>query len=408
MDEPKQIVVLGGGFAGLWVAVGAARKLAESGIGPDQVQVTLVNRDAFHSIRVRNYEADLTNVRVPLDQVLAPIGVSRVEGDVRHIDVAAHSVEVEDVNGTRQLHYDWLVFALGSELARPPIPGLAEHAFDVDTFTAAEKLNDHIQQLPDRPDAPGRWTFVVIGAGLTGVEAALELPIKLRRLMQQTGKSWPWRIVLVDHSPVIGSQMGESARPVIEAALRQQQIEIRTSALVTEIGADHVQLGSGERIAAATVIWCGGMKANARTRDLGVALDTAGRIPVNEFLQVQGLPGVFAAGDSSVSLIDSVHPSVMSCQHSRPMGRFAGHNVACDLLGLPLFPLHIDWYATVLDLGDCGAVYTQGWDRKVVAQGDVAKQTKMIINQQRIYPPLTGNREEIFAAAAPIVQSAPK
>jgi NADH:ubiquinone reductase (H+-translocating) len=76
----RNIVVLGGGFAGLWSAVAAARKLDEIGQGPDEVEVTLVNRDPFHNIRVRNYESDLTSVRVPLDDVLGPIGVSRVEG----------------------------------------------------------------------------------------------------------------------------------------------------------------------------------------------------------------------------------------------------------------------------------------------------------------------------------------
>lgn len=69
----KRILVLGGGFAGLWSAVGAARKLDELGLGPDAVEVTLVNRDAFDSIRVRNYEADLTPLRVPLDDVLGPV-----------------------------------------------------------------------------------------------------------------------------------------------------------------------------------------------------------------------------------------------------------------------------------------------------------------------------------------------
>ena len=75
----KRILVLGGGFAGLWSAVGAARKLDEIGQGPDAVEVTLVNRDAFHCIRVRNYEPDLTPVRAPLDDVLGPIGVLRFQ-----------------------------------------------------------------------------------------------------------------------------------------------------------------------------------------------------------------------------------------------------------------------------------------------------------------------------------------
>jgi NADH dehydrogenase len=69
--------------------------------------------------------------------------------------------------------------------------------------------------------------------------------------------------------------------------------------------------------------------------------------------------------------------------------------------------LHIDWYTTILDLGSWGALYTEGWDRKVVARGAAAKRTKEIINRQRIYPPLTRNRREILDAAAPIIQAPP-
>ena len=90
------------------------------------------------------------------------------------------------------------------------------------------------------------------------------------------------------------------------------------------------------------------------------------------------------------------------------MGRFAGHNVVCDLLNLPMLSLRIDWYTTILDLGQWGSVYTEGWDRHVVARGETAKRTKQLINCHRIYPPLTRNRREILDAAAPVVQSPPK
>jgi NADH:quinone reductase (non-electrogenic) len=89
------------------------------------------------------------------------------------------------------------------------------------------------------------------------------------------------------------------------------------------------------------------------------------------------------------------------------MGRFAGHNVVCDLVGEPMLPLAIDWYVTVLDLGRWGAVYTEGWDRTVVAQRAAAKLSKETINRRRIYPPLSRDRQEILAAGAPIVQRPP-
>jgi NADH:ubiquinone reductase (H+-translocating) len=97
---------------------------------------------------------------------------------------------------------------------------------------------------------------------------------------------------------------------------------------------------------------------NPLTRLIPIEPDRSGRIPVDEFMRVKGVDKVFAASDSAWSMMDDVHASVMSCQHGRPMGRIAGHNVVCDLLGLPMLPLRIAWYVTVLDLGPWGALYT--------------------------------------------------
>lgn len=97
----------------------------------------------------------------------------------------------------------------------------------------------------------------------------------------------------------------------------------------------------------------------------------------------------------------------MSCQHGRPMGRYAGYNVIGDLLGRQMRALRIPWYVTVLDLGPAGAVYTEGWNRDVVAAGPVAKSTKKTINTERIYPPLTGDRKALLVAAAPDLQARP-
>jgi NADH:ubiquinone reductase (H+-translocating) len=403
-----RIVVLGSGFAGLWSAVGAARKLDELGCGPEAVRVTVVNRDGFHNIRVRDYEADLTAVRVPLDDVLAPIGVYRVEGEVTGIDFAAQTVAVTTAGGQVTLPYDRLVFALGSLLRRPSVAGLAECAFDVDTYSGGARLNTHLQSLPHRPESPGLYTVVVVGAGLTGIEAATEMPEKLRTALARASLDRTFRVVLADHSSHVGSDMGESARPVIEEAIAALGIETRLGIDVASISPAGVTLKSGEEIPAATVVWCAGIQANPLTRLFPVERDRFGRVPVDEFMRVRGMANVFAAGDAAWVMMDERHVSIMSCQHGRPMGRFAGHNVVADLFGLPMLPLHIAWYVTVLDLGSWGAVYTEGWDRHVVTKGATAKKTKQLINCQRIYPPLTRNRQEILAAAAPVVQEPPK
>lgn len=105
--------------------------------------------------------------------------------------------------------------------------------------------------------------------------------------------------------------------------------------------------------------------------------------------------------------MDDVHLSVMSCQHGRPMGRCAGYNVISDLMDKPMLALRIPWYVMILDLGPAGAVYIEGWDRTVASSGAQAKATKRAVNTRRIYPPLTRNRADLLAAAAPPLQARP-
>ncbi len=399
-----RILVLGAGFAGLWAAVGAARKLDEIGTLQGEVEILVVDRNPYHNVRVRNYEVDLSNVAIPLGEVLDPISVNHLTARVQTIDLARQQVAVATPCGREVLAYDRLVLALGSELARPDIPGLAGNGFDVDTYSAAFRLNAHIAALGTSPTSLGRSTVVVVGAGFTGIEVATEMPSKLRRAFA----AGEHRVILVDPNPVVGVTIGDHARPAICQALSTLGIETRLGAKVTAVDAMSITLASGEIIPAQTIVWCAGMRASPLAATLPGTRDQLGRIAADEFMRVTGLANVFAAGDVASSLVDGVHSTVMSCQFARPMGRFAGHNVVADLFARPMIPLRIDWYVTVLDLGTWGALYTVGWDRQLLSIGHDAKVIKQTINRKRIYPPRTGAREDILAAAAPIVQAPPQ
>jgi len=396
-----RILVLGAGFAGLWAAIGAARKLDELQMPRASADILVIDRNPYHNIRVRNYEVDLSEVALPLARLLDPIGVRHMVADVTAVDPIRQEVIVETERGSERLGYDRLVLTLGSELVRPAIPGLASHGFDVDTYAAAVRLNDHLTALRRLEASPARSTVVVVGAGLTGTEVATEMPDRLAR----AGISDP-RVVLLDRNPV-GAAMGDAARPVIEEALAALRVETRSQVEVATVDAKGVTLTSGEFIPTLTVVWCAGMAASPLTAAMGGERDRHGRLVVNPFMQAAGLKNVFAAGDAAVCKLDGEHPTVMSCQFARPMGRFAGHNVVADLYGQPMLPLQIDWYVTVLDLGRWGALYTTGWDRQVSATGSAAKATKLTINHERIYPPLTGRPADLFAAAAPTIQAPP-
>ncbi|TYL81186.1 NAD(P)/FAD-dependent oxidoreductase [Bradyrhizobium cytisi] len=398
-----RIVVLGAGFAGLWAAIGAARMRDQIGAAGRHIEIRVIDRNPYHNIRVRNYEVDLSEVALPLPQLLDPIGVTHGIGEVTAVDPSRRQISLVTSSGEETLSYDRLVLALGSEVMRPDIPGLAEHAFDVDTYAAALRLQDHLISLGRSPPSPGRSTILVVGAGFTGIEVAAELPDRLVR----AGITGNRRIILVDSNSAVGATIGAQARPVIETALSSLDVEARLGVRVASIEAAGVRLSSGEFIATQTVIWCAGMRASRLTASFPGARDRLGRLLVDPFMRVADLPGVFAAGDVASSVVDGLHPTVMSCQFARPMGRFAGHNVVADLAGQPMLPLRIDWYVTVLDLGDWGALYTEGWDREVRTTGQAAKATKQTINRKRIYPPLTGSKEDLFAAAAPTVQAPP-
>jgi NADH dehydrogenase len=371
-------------------------------LAPGSIEITVVSRTAHHDIRVRNYETDLSACRLPLNPLLDPAGVAHIAGTATAIDPASRTVTAQTAAGITTLSYDRLVLAAGSHVVLPDIPGLRDFGFDVDTFDSAARLGRHLDSLS--ADTPGASTVVVVGAGLTGIETACELPGRLSALFPAGA---PPRVLLIDHNPVVGSDMGASARPVIEAALAECGVEALTGVAVSALDAGSVTLSSGAVIATGTVIWCAGMRANPLVTQLPVTPDRLGRVPVDGHLRVDGVADVFAAGDVAAAQVDAGRTSVMSCQHSRPMGRYAGYNVISDLVGEPLLTLRIPWYVTVLDLGPAGAVYTEGWDRTVASTGASAKATKMVINTERIYPPPGGGRQALLAAAAPELQTPP-
>jgi NADH dehydrogenase len=394
-----RILILGAGFAGLWAAIGAARKLDELG---EAAEILVIDRNPYHNIRVRNYEVELNDCALPLAELLDPIGVRHLTSEVCAIDPVGRNVTIKANGGPEIINYDRAVVTLGSELVRPAIPGLASHGFDVDTYAAAVRLNDHLAALSHLAPSADCSTVAVVGAGFTGIEVATEMPGKLAH----AGIANP-RVILIDPNPVVGATIGEAGRPVVNEALSALGVETRLGVRVAEVGQTGITLSGGEFIPTRTVVWCAGMGASPLTATLAGEGDRYGRLAVDRFMQAKDLENVFAAGDAAVCKMGGAHATVMSCQFARPMGRFAGHNVVADLFGRPMLPLDIDWYVTVLDLGAWGALYTVGWDRQVSAVGAAAKATKQIINHDRIYPPRTGRREDLFAAAAPTVQAPP-
>ncbi|NRG16381.1 FAD-dependent oxidoreductase [Rhizobiales bacterium] len=363
----SDIIILGGGFAGVWAAMSAAAE-RKAATGRD-ISITLVSKDPCLTIRPRLYEGAAGEMRVPLAPLLKTIGVDLTIATARDIDPAARSVILSD---GRTLSYRRLVLATGSRLKRIPVRGADEYCHSVDTFEEAARFDERLAGLPDTA------TAVVIGASFTGLELATELRARMGAMA---------RIVLIDHAERAGIELGPNLRAAIEEALGECRIETRFGRAVERISASEVMLDDGERIETDVTVLATGMEASPLTKSIPGERDRHGRLTVDRDLKATGTNDVFAAGDTANVLADDTHEVFMSCQHAMPLGQFAGHNALRDLLGLPTRVFRKEFYATCLDLGPWGAAFTTGWDREVQKTREEGKEMKQQINRQWIYPP---------------------
>lgn len=379
----RSLVIVGSGFAGVWAALSAARE--RQALGADDIEIRVISPQRYLGIRPRFYESDLRDTTVDLAPLFEPVGVVHVCDRVVGVDPARRTLQL----ATGSVRYDALVWALGSQLVRPTMPG-AERLHSIDTHADAQALDRHLRGLaPSEPQ-----TAIVVGAGFTGLEAATELVGRMQRLFGAA------RVVLVERGDRVAPEFGPAARAVIESALAELGVEIRTGATVAEVADDRVSLTSGESIAARTVVWTAGVHAHPATRWLGPPADAQGRIAVDAYLQVAD--AIWAAGDVAHARVDGVQVSAMSCQHASPQGRYAGHNAVRWLAGRAPRRYEQRLYLTCLDLGAWGALITCGFARdRILATRDDARPFKRFINTQLIYPPRGGDARALLRAAAP-------
>jgi NADH:ubiquinone reductase (H+-translocating) len=384
-----RIVVVGGGFAGLWGAMGAARLLRRKG-AEGRVAISLVSPDDALVIRPRLYESDLSGVCIPLACLLSPVGIDHRQEAVERIDPDRRKLRLAGRGG--ELRYDQLLLCTGSEV---PLPPGATGVHRLDTYERAMALHEAVGALGDRPN--GAFSATVVGAGFTGVEVAAELSGMLRGVARAAGRPPDDATVsLVERERHVAPAFGPSAQAAIEDALRSLGVRILTGTQVAKIGANGATLASGERLASGLTVWAGRPQANSLNRELGIVLDGLGRLPVDSSLAT-GVDGVWAAGDAAAVNADRRHPAPMSCQHAIPQGRQAGENAAAALLGIAPRRYTQPMYLTCVDLGSAGALLTSGFERNtIIARGRAGKRFKRFINRSFIYPPTGDDPDQLL------------
>lgn len=393
----QQILILGAGFAGMWAALSAAR-LTELHDRHD-IEITVLSPQAELRIRPRFYESEVENYAAPLLPLFAVTGVKFIAGVASEIDSASQQVWYHNEQDLlTAVRYDRLIMATGSHIAHA-LPGAQQYAFDVDQMESAARLERHLAALADQPDSAARNTVIVCGGGFTGIEVATEMPARLRAIL---GDSAAIRVIVVDRSPVAGGRYSEQLRDVISQASLELGVEWRLNSEIKAIDESGLTLKNGEHVASSTVILTVGVQASPLTRQIPGERDPQGRLHVDQHLRVIGQNAVYATGDVAfASTDDQGNHALMTCQHAIMLGRFVGHNVVADLIGIDPLPYRQVNYVTCLDLGAWGAVYSEGWDQVVKFTKEEGKKIKVSITNELIYPP-QAEREVAFAAADPL------
>lgn len=356
-----RIVVLGAGFAGLR----AVRVLAEAGRN-----VLWLDGRNYHTFLPLLYQVATAGLEpqaivYPTRSFLR--GLPGVEFRMARIvggDPQRHDLLTAD--GER-IHYDRLIVATGGAAADFGIPGVREHTFKLYDVEDARALRNHVllvlERAANEPDPAAltrALTFVIVGAGPTGVETAGAIAEFQRHVVPRDYGlgDHSLRIVLVEAGPTVLAPFDDTLRNRAQRDLEAFGVTVRLNTTVAKVDADAVHLADGERIETRTVIWAAGIRAGDVTKHLGLPTGRSGRIRVDSTLAVPGHPEVFVAGD--VAIIDGAERLPQVAQMAMQTGQHAAENLLRTLRREALVPFEYD---------DKGSMATIGRSRAIVQIG---------------------------------------
>jgi NADH dehydrogenase len=295
----KRIVILGGGFGGVYAAMHLEKLLARE----RAVEISLVSRDNFflftpmlHEIAASDLE--ITNIINPLRKLLHKVEV--LVGDVNEIDLPSKRVLISRGYGNhpQQIDYDHLVIALGSITNFYDLPGFSELALTMKSLPDAIQLRAQIIQYLEEANSERNsterqslLTFVVAGGGFAGVETVAALNDFVREALPFYPNLCEdmLRVMLVHSGPVILPELGESLGKYTQKVLARREVEVRLNTRVKSMTKTRVFLVDGVAIPSRTLVWTAGTTPNPLTLSLPCA-NERGRVRVNEFLRVPDWP----------------------------------------------------------------------------------------------------------------------
>ncbi|WP_055598352.1 NAD(P)/FAD-dependent oxidoreductase [Streptomyces aureus] len=332
-----RIVVLGAGYAGAIAAGRLAKRLHR-----DDVEITLVNGESEFVERVRLHQLasgqDLPSR--PLRDVFAGTGVELRSAWVTAVDADRRTVELNGEHGAETLGYDTLVYALGSTAGALGVPGVAEHAHGVAGKGDALRLRARLGEL-----GPG-GTVLIVGGGLTGIEAATEI-----------AEARPDLKVALAARGGVGDWLSDKARHHLRTVFDRLGITVHEGADIARVEAHSVVTGEGREIPAELTVWTAGFAVHPIAAATTLEVSDTGRIVVDATMRSVSHPDVYAVGDAALAEGPGGRPLRMSCATASPMAWQAADSLAARLTGRKVPENTIGYAAQCISLGRRDAIF---------------------------------------------------
>ncbi|PYC67162.1 oxidoreductase [Micromonospora arborensis] len=326
-----RIVVLGAGYAGAIAAGRLAKRLH-----PGDTEITVVNADTDFVERVRMHQL-ATGQHLkhrPLTDVYAGTGVEVRQARVTAVDVDRRTVALAAGNGTDEIAYDTLVYALGSAAADYGIPGVVEHAYDIAGRHSALRLRDRL----DRLAAGG--TVLVVGGGLTGLEAVTEI-----------AEARPDLDVAIAARGGLGDWLNEKAQQHLRGVCGRLGITVHEHTDIAGVEATGAVTADGRVLPADVTVWTTGFAVHPIAAATSLTVAPTGQIVVDATMRSVSHPEVYAVGDAGLAEGPGDKPLRMSCASGVPMAWQAADAIAARLTGRKIPKAPLRYFNQCISLG---------------------------------------------------------